>query len=168
MENNMRKIILLSTLMLLSCGAKKSTAKVAALTSECPKDGTCAVEIFENKSIAVKKDELGSLYYTIEDASATRVAKYTYTRKVKGEIQDAGYREEVIIELKNGDATASPNPSPPLLFGRFCFCKGQTGYYNITHRNLSITKKSNLQTVDLDFKIDEVPQIIKHITFTLK
>ena len=164
----MKRIIFIAALALLSCSAKKSAAQVAMLTSECPKDGTCSIELFENKSIAVKKDEFGSLYYSLEDNASTRVAKYTYTRQVKGEIQDAGYREEVIIELKNGNDTGEPNQSAPLLFGRFCFCRGQTGYYKISHRDLSITKKSNVQTVDLDFKIDEVPQIIKHITFTLK
>lgn len=158
----------MSVLVLLSCGAKKSATKVAALTSECPTDGNCNIELFENKSIAVKKDEFERLYYTMEDNSSTRVVKYTYTRKVKGEIQDAGYREEVVIELKNGNHSDAPNQSPTLLFGRFCFCKGQTGYYKIAHRDLSITRKSNVQTVDLNFKIDEVPQIIKHITFTLK
>ncbi len=166
----MKKIALLSVILLSACASQKQSAqsKVTTLTSECPKDGTCTVELFENKRIAIKKDEFERLYYSLEDNKATRVAKYTYTRKVKGDVQDAVYREEVIIELRNGKDTTTSNPSPPLLFGRFCFCKGQTGYYNITHRNLSITKKSKVQTVDLDFKIEEVPQIIKHITFTLK
>lgn len=164
----MKKIIIVAALLALSCGAKKSTAKVAALTSTCPTDGDCTIELFENKSILIKNDDFGRPSYTLEDNSSTRVAKYTYNRKVKGEVQDGSYREEVILELKNGDDTASPNQSPPLLFGRFCYCKGQTGYYNITHRDLSITKDSGIQTVDLDFKMEEVPQIIKHITFTLK
>ena len=86
----------------------------------------------------------------------------------KSYVNSGLFNQEVIIELKNGNDTGEPNQSAPLLFGRFCFCRGQTGYYKISHRDLSITKKSNVQTVDLDFKIDEVPQIIKHITFTLK
>ena len=79
----MRKIIFLSAFILCSCASKKATTKVATLTSECPKDGICSVEIFENKSIVVKKDDFGSLYYSLEDNTATRVTKYTYTRKVK-------------------------------------------------------------------------------------
>lgn len=164
----MRTLLFLSALVLCSCATKKPIGNEAALISECPKDGTCTIELFENKSIVVKKDDFGSVYYNLEDNTSTSVAKYTYSRKVKGDIQDAGYREEVIMELRKGEEGATSNASSPMLFGRFCFCKGQTGYYVIAHRNLSTTSKSNLQTVDMDFKIDEVPQIIKHITFTLK
>lgn len=160
----MRTLLFLSALVLCSCATKKSIGNEAALISACPKDGTCTIELFENKSITIKKNDFGSVYYNLEDNASTRVAKYTYIRKVKGDIQDAGYREEVIMELKKGEEGASS----PMLFGRFCFCKGQTGYYIIPHPNLTITSKSNLQTVDMDFKIEEVPQIIKHITFTLK
>ena len=63
-------IILFATIFIASCSCKKPTSQTtlnAKLESECPQDGTCTIEILENKSIAVKQDEFGSIYYTIEE-----------------------------------------------------------------------------------------------------
>jgi hypothetical protein len=51
-----------------------------------------------------------------------------------------------------------------MLFGRFCYCKGQAGNFKVKNGNLKITKDK----IDLDFEIKEVPQIIKNISIRLK
>ncbi len=168
----MQKIALLFVLFtMLSCQCKKAAAQTqtASISSECPKDGTCTIELIKNKSMAVKQDEFGSVFYTLEENAAKNVVKYTYERTVKGDLQDANYREEIIFEIDNktenlqvADAALE---NKQLLFGRFCFCRGQTGYYKINQGNLTVT---NGKVVDLRFKTDKVPQIIDHITFTIK
>jgi len=172
MENSMRKIALLFVLFsVLSCKCKKVTTPqtTVSITSECPKDGTCTVQLLKNKSIAVKKDEFGSTYFTLEDSDSKNVVQYTYKRTVKGDLQDANYREEIIFELNNqtdnltlSDAALE---STQLLFGRFCFCRGQTGNYKINQGNLTVTDG---KVIDLNFKTNEVPQIINHVAFLMK
>ena len=156
-----------------SCKCKQETTTwtpIVDVTSECPKDGTCTAELIRNKSMTVKQDEFGSTYYTLEESDSKSVVKYTYTRTVKGDVQDANYREEIVFETSSqlnenlnisGEALQNKN----LLFGRFCFCRGQTGYYKINDGNLTIT---NGRVINLDFKADKVPQIIKHITINMQ
>ena len=172
MENNLRKITLLFVLFsILSCKCKKTATQqtTVSVTSECPKDGTCTVQLLKNKSITVKKDEFGSTFYTLEDSDSKNVIQYTYKRTVKGDLQDANYREEIIFEINNqtdnltlSDATLE---NTQLLFGRFCFCRGQTGYYKINQGKLTVTDG---KMIDLDFKTNEVPQIINHVSFLMK
>lgn len=168
----MRKIaILLVFFSVMSCNCKKATIQKTAvsITSECPKDGTCTVQLIKNKSIVVKKDEFGSIFYTLEDSDSKNVVQYTYKKTVKGDLQDANYREEIIFELNNqtdnltlSDAALE---STQLLFGRFCFCRGQTGNYKINQGNLTVTDGN---VIDLNFKTNEVPQIISHVSFLMK
>ncbi|WP_309641258.1 hypothetical protein [Flavobacterium sp.] len=169
-----KKIALLFVLFcVLSCKCKKAAAQTtAAITSECPKDGTCTIQLSRNKSMVVKKDEFGSVFYTLEESTSKSVVQYTYKRTVKGDIQDANYREEVVFEIDNNaenlhfsDAALE---NTQFLFGRFCFCRGQTGYYKINQGKLTVSKKVNEKEVDLNFKTDEVPQIIHHVGFSIK
>jgi hypothetical protein len=172
MENSMRKIALLLVLFsVISCKCKKNTTQqtTVSITSECPKDGTCTVQLLKNKSIVVKKDEFGSTFYTLEDSDSKNVVQYIYNRTVKGDLQDANYREEIIFELNNqtdnltlSDAALE---STQLLFGRFCFCRGQTGNYKINQGHLKVTDG---KVIDLNFKTNEVPQIINHVTLLMK
>ncbi|MBV1888435.1 MAG: hypothetical protein KUG51_04020, partial [Urechidicola sp.] len=55
-----------------------------------------------------------------------------------------------------------------LLFNRLCYCKGSTGFYTIKNGELVIKKiKKNTYTINLDFKIEEVPQVVTSINETL-
>jgi hypothetical protein len=162
-------------LILASCGSKKSsTALSASLTSACPIDGNCKVEVFDKKSMVVKTTETGGLHYELEESTSRKVVKYTYNRKVKGDIQDASYREEIVFEINsNLEESAFVDESlqdAQLLFGRFCYCKGQTGYYKIDNGSLRISKNKEMKTtqINLAFKTNKVPQIIEAIAIALK
>lgn len=170
----MRKIALLLVLLsVLSCKCKKVAAQTTAvITSECPKDGTCTIQLSRNKSMVVKKDEFGSVFYTLEESTSKSVVQYTYKKTVKGDIQDANYREEIIFEIDNDTENINLSDvaleNTQLIFGRFCFCRGQTGYYKINQGKLTVTKNANEKVVDLNFKTDSVPQIIHHVAFSIK
>ena len=71
--------------------------------SPCPSDGVCTTEILKNKSLVIKTDEFGSTYTQTIDSETTSVIVYQYNRIVKGDLQDAGYREEIIFEINNND-----------------------------------------------------------------
>lgn len=172
----MKKIItLITVLFLASCSCKKVNSQnhsTANLTSDCPKNGTCSLELFKGKSMLVNQDEFNKPYYELEENAATTVLKYTYSRTVKGNIQDAGYREEIVFEINNDQKniilTDDSLQNTKMLYGRFCYCKGQTGYYKVSKGNLNISKKPEETAIALDFKIDAVPQIITAISLVIK
>ena len=172
----MKKLSLIAVLVLFaSCSCKKNTVlPVANLTSICPKDGDCKVEVFDRKSMVVKTTETSSLHYELEESTSKKVVKYTYNRKVKGDIQDASYREEIIFEINsNAEESNFVDESlqdAQLLFGRFCYCKGQTGFYKIESGSLRISKNKEMETtqINLTLKTTKVPQIIEAIAISLK
>ncbi len=169
----MKRTIAILGLLMLSCSAQKQgVIASASLTSECPKNAKCTVELIKNKGIVLKKDDFGRDYYELSERAATNVIKYEFSRIVKGDIQDGGYREEVIFEIEqNPDAMLLTDKSlqnVKMIYGRFCFCKGQTGYYKVEKGTLTINGRKIKKSGSLDFEINEVPQVIKSISFILQ
>ena len=138
----------------------------------CPEDGKCTTQVFRNKSLEVKTDEFGSVYYQMQDHPETSVVLYQYARNVEKGLQDAQYREEIIFEIKHSDAKITYNDSDlqktKMLFGRFCFCRGQTGYYKVSHGNLDAGQKNDSIYFNLSFSVTEVPQVITSVTASAK
>jgi hypothetical protein len=176
------KILLLFSLSLFlsSCSCKKSVVdnqetamtKTTTLQSDCPTDGKCSIEVFHNKSMNIQTDGTGAMYNQLVDSKETSVIVYQYNRDVPEGLQDGNYREEIIFEIKNSDAnlvaTGNDLQQTKMLFGRFCFCRGQTGYYKVSEGNLNLTQKGNSITFDLNFTVNEVPQIIKKIQASIQ
>lgn len=165
-----RTIGLLFISALLSCGAKKSASVIstAVLQSDCPKAGTCNVQFLKNKSMLVAFEDNHNSY-TLIDNPEKNVIIFTYSKTVKGNSQDAGYREEVIFETTQTLSELNGNDADlqktKILFGRFCYCKGQTGYYKVRNGKMTVDANNNLF---LNFSISEVPQIINEINIFLK
>ena len=162
----MKAILYSLALCLLGCGPVKSIFE-AKLIEGCPKDGDCTIELLQNKSLEITTDDSGATRYKMVDAQNKTVIHFKYSRKVKGNIQDAGYREEILLELSGNDMKSelhSDLKNAKILFGRFCFCKGQTGYYRINKGNL--TKNRNI--VRIQFSTSETPQVVKEIAFSLQ
>ena len=166
----MRRLpLFLIAFFMFSCGAKKSVAHLtmADLLSECPKAGSCTVELLQNKSMVVTQNE-NRINYTLTDNPEKNVIVFKYNKTVKGNLQDASYREEIIFEtnqaITNGNLSDSGLQSTQMLFGRFCYCKGQTGYYKVNKGKMTIGSRG----LELDFSISEVPQIINYIQLSLK
>lgn len=168
----MKKAIYITVLTatMFSCKSKKQMAAepVVTITSECPKDGNCSVKLNPHKAIELKTDEFGRLYYTLVENPSKSVYQYTYNRIVKGNLQDGHYREEVIFEVSDASNIHLTNEAlaqQKVLFGRFCYCKGQTGYYAVKQGSLSVTQNKQQTWAELNFTISEVPQIIQEIRF---
>lgn len=169
----MKTTIAILGLLMLSCSAQKQGVIASvSLTSECPKNAKCTIELIKNKGIVLKKDDFGRDYYELSERAATNVIKYEFSRIVKGDIQDGGYREEVVFEIEqNPDAILLTDKSlqnVKMLYGRFCFCKGQTGYYKVEKGTLNINGTKTAETGLLEFEVSEVPQVIKSFAFQLK
>ena len=165
-----RTIGLLFISVLLSCATKKPAPPISivALQSDCPKAGTCNVQFLKNKSMVLASED-NKNSYTLIDNPEKNVIVFTYSKTVKGNLQDAGYREEVVFETTQELSELNLNDTDiqksKMLFGRFCYCKGQTGYYRVRNGKMTVDSNNNLF---LNFKVLEVPQIITEINLSLK
>lgn len=135
--------------------------------SHCPEDGSCSFQVSANKSLAVAFDGTGAVYPKISDGNSI-LAKFTYKRKDIPNTADGHYREEIYMELNPKtlelNLTDHQLADVKLFFARWCFCRGQTGYYRVKKGNLNLKKISKGEySLILNFKIDEVPQVIKTI-----
>ena len=136
-------------------------------SSSCPENSECTIELVPNKTITFKKDHVGILYPIITEGGKT-LLKYTYKKNPLPNIQDSNYTEIIYAELNDTISEISlvdeGLQNIKLYFGRFCFCKGETGYFPIKKGAFKISKSEKKSfIVDFDFKIEEVPQIITHI-----
>lgn len=176
----MRKLLIIPFLTLITaCNCQK---KVSDKTSEikkdevmtnstCPSDGKCTIEVIKNKSLEVKSDEFGSNYYNLTDNMNTSVVLYKYNRNVEEGLQDASYKEEIIFEINNSEKQLSfldrDLQKTKMIFGRICFCRGQTGYYKVVSGKLFLENLKETIKFNLNFKITEVPQIINSLNYTV-
>lgn len=158
--------------LLTACQSQQAMEKKSVnVTSSCPKDGKCVVEVFKNKSMLVEKDQYGNLFYKIVENPNRNVIKYEYNRIVKDSmLQDAGYREEIVFETDSKfEAISEKDPNQMnILFGRFLFSRENTGYFMVQDKNLSISKKGKKAEINLEFKVGNVPQIIKSFNATVE
>ena len=176
----MRKLSIIPiTLLFLFCATKTSkipvnhdTVLVETELTNCPENGVCETKIFRNQSLEIKTDEFGSIYYEKSENSNTSIILFTYNKNTPKDLQDANYREEIVFEINNIDSNVEFSDlnlqKTKMLFGRFCFCRGQTGYYKVKSGNLKLKQVEKKINFNLNFMVSEVPQIIKSINNTIK
>lgn len=163
-------------LTLISCGSKNHVTTLdqkITVNSYCPDDGVCHLDVMSNKELMHKYDGSGMVYPEVIDGEQL-VLKFEYKRHEIPNTADGHYSEELYIALNKDvldfDFTNADLQKTNMLFARFCYCKGQTGYYKIVDGHLKVRKISNdTFQLDVTFKTDLVPQIITQIseTFTL-
>jgi len=150
-------------ILLLSCNAKKvSEAEAVQLSIEgCPEAGRCDVERFENSKISMYEDTTGQFYTKIEGAENTNLYKITYSRKVDERIADANYSEVIYFEMENDKKSQKLNDQnlveANLIYGRFCYCPGQTSYVAILSGSLDFKKKKNQTEIKLEIQPKNFP-----------
>lgn len=173
----MKILPLFLLLVLTSCNCKKNTTSKETTNTiigndECPENGICAIELLKNKSLIVKSDEFGKLYYNLGDNESKNVIRYTFNKDKDETLQDSGYREEIIFEINTNTSELNLSgkelQETKMLFGRFCYCKGATGYYKIEDGTLLLKKGKENLDLNLNFKITEVPQIVTKINRIIK
>ena len=107
-------------------------------------------------------------YYTEVVEGGGYVFKFEYKRNEIPDTVDGHYIEQVFIELNEENLELQLRDSElkkaNIMFARYCYCKGQTGFYRISQGNLSIKKTADkTYQLKLDFSQNEVPQIITQI-----
>lgn len=129
-----------------------STPKYAIAKEESNEGGNYTLEILNNKSIAIKDDSTGKVYYSLNDTPGTNVSIYKYTRAKTGDYQDNFYNEEVVFEFTGKKISPETINKSTMLFGVHCYCKGKAGYYKIN--NPVIKQEGNNIAVDIPSVID--------------
>lgn len=168
----MRILCLLTVFMMaLNCKSTKATQQRDSNTyqvSECPENGTCSFHILRNKSFDIKKDEFDMTYGELNDSDKI-LLKFEYVRNTPENTADGQYRELIYIEIDPNtevlDLRDKDLENANVIFGRICFCHGQTGYYHITDGHLKLKKTSeNSFSLSFEFKSHEVPQVLTHVS----
>ncbi|TYB78678.1 hypothetical protein [Bizionia myxarmorum] len=167
------------SLFLFSCATKpniitdKTVIWRLIKNNHCPDDGVCSLEITPNQNLTLEKDGIGVLYPHITEGDKTLLV-FEYKRNDIPDTVDGIYRELIYLELNTDNIEVNFEETDlqqvKALFARLCFCRGQTGYYPIKQGTLSIKKlDKNEYSLKMNFKIDEVPQIVNSIdtVFTL-
>ena len=162
--------ILIMGFIIYSCNAKQklfTEDKTENLLSLCPEDGTCTFEVLQNKTLEIKKDNFGALYPEIKGGDNI-VLKHEYKRHEIPNTVDGHYSEQILMELNPDNLDLELEnlefKNIKVLFARFCYCKGQTGYYPVKQGKLAISKLSKDKfKLNLNFKVDEMPQVITEI-----
>lgn len=157
----------------ISCKAKSELIpvnNVNPVISDCPENGHCTLDVYKHKALQTKVDDFGQIY-TETVKGNHYVLKFEYKKHTKTNYQDSSYREEVYIELdKNNLEIETTNlQAEKLYFARWCYCKGQTGFYKIKQGKFKVSRINATDfQLNLHFKIDEVPQIISEINRVFK
>ncbi|QYJ69232.1 hypothetical protein [Flavobacterium litorale] len=168
----MKKFILLPMVALLfGCNATKSLNEASGkgyTATTCPEVGQCSFEVLKNKSLVIKKDGTGKVYYSMKENSTTTVIKYRYAKDTDPTLQDAGYTEEVVFEIAS-DATdldydSTTIQETKMLFGVMCFCKGKAGFYKVEKGTL--TYKNNTLYITLPNIVED--QVLHDIQVTIQ
>lgn len=168
----MKNIIPFLFLIIVSCKPSFMVSQqISNKATSCPENGDCSFELIPNKSIEFKADDFGILYPIISEGEKT-LLKYTFKKQPIENTEDSNYSEIIYAELDKEFTEASLENEDlqkvKLYFGRFCYCKGQTGYYPIKNGAFKILKAGeNTVNFTLKFEIKEVPQIISIITETI-
>ncbi len=139
----MKKIAFaLLLLLLIACAPKKDVIAFIEgkhiIESPCP-EGNCKLEVLKDKTLLVKTDGTGMLYYSLEDTPGKVVIRYTYDRIFPKDVEDGQYTETIVFEtdtefsnLKTGNIKDTK-----MLFGVQCFCRGKAGFYMVSEGTAS-------------------------------
>lgn len=136
----------------------------------CPEAGICTIEIIPQSTLIIKEDEFKNTYIEILNGPNT-IVKYQYKKDEIPNTADSYYSEIVYIETDNNDKNIHLKNEKlqevKMVFGRLCYCKGTSGYFNLINGELELIVKKNKLTLNTNFSVDNIPQIIAKINETI-
>lgn len=160
-----------------SCKSQTNTMKDSDnlnTYSNCPDNGDCSFKVLPNTSNIFNTDEF-DIGYLEQIKTDSILLIFEYNRHKTPNNPDDYHIERVYIELPSKPQPLALNDvalqQVNLLFERLCYCKGETGVYQISNGSLTLTSlKQNKFHLNLHFSTSEVPQSISEIDelFSLK
>lgn len=160
---------------LSSAGNDELEGSVFKISSNCPIEGDCFVKRLKNTALRVEEVVNGNrneMYYEFLPSDSTDVVIYSYKKATDSALMDGFYREEIIFEVpreKQQIVLQHRNlQDVKMIFGRFCYCKGETGFYKVRRGNASIKYSDRKIKANIDIEVLDVPQLIKSAHFTVE
>lgn len=167
--------------MFSSCKVKDTDGLIKALnknskevnTQDCPKTGTCVVEIFKNKDYSLEKDGIGKLYPKMFNSEDKTVIKYTYKKSNTNKYVDGNESEELLFVI-DGNTKSSLKQTElsqiKLLFAKKCFCRDIQGYYQVEDGDFNIKSTKSESQISIQVRIPKLGerQVLKNIQFSIK
>lgn len=180
----MKKILFLSlTALILGCTPVKHTlaeTKTNEMTSKfiinsfCPIEGSCKVDRIPNVSLSVapvEEGNRGEVFYELLPSENTDVVIYTYKKHTDDVLMDGFYREEIIFEVPKARQRLLLEhinlQDVKMIFGRFCYCKGETGYYKVKRGTADIKYSQKQIKASINVNVLDVPQVTSKVSFTV-
>ncbi|MGA9269123.1 MAG: hypothetical protein WBV45_00770 [Lutimonas sp.] len=155
--------------LLVGCSSSKEQAskdQIPPPRVNCPEGGDCTFEVVQNSTLTLKTDPTGATYPEIE-AGENVVIRYHYKKDQEPDALDSSYSEYLYFEITPGRVEISLKDSElqrvKMIFGRICFCKGETGYFPVKKGNLFIYQNEGDLLVRGAFSISKIPQTLKEI-----
>ncbi len=137
----------------------------------CNENAQCSIEITPNTNLILKQDELQNSYIDFEKGDKV-IVKYEFKRNELPNTADGHHIELIYFEMdKNTEQLFLTNEelqSIKMVYGRLCYCKGTSGYFKVTNGNLKLIHKNDEMTIELDFKVGKIPQLLSGINETIK
>jgi hypothetical protein len=172
----MKQAILFLSFLCMSCNCAKNQVNNSIVkktsSSSCPNDGECTTSLIENKSLNIKTDATGAIYYELTDNSKTSIIKFEYNKTVDTTFQDNSYREEVLFEIPNQFDVINLKDDKlelvKMIFGKYCFCREQAGIYTIKNGELNVKKEEKITSFNLEFEIPKIDHKLKKISGIIK
>jgi len=159
-------VVFIFIFLLMSCKAQEQQQTTSFVKTECPKEGACSFELIENSTLQFHKNGW-SAYTTVEKGNST-IFKFMFERDVDKRMMDAHYIETIYVELPQKVSSLHLKDKElsevNLIFNRDCYCKGSYGSFLVNKGVLDLKKiAKNKYQLSIDFKVDEVPQVITSI-----
>lgn len=164
-------ILFLSCLLfnLISCKTcQKVSADKTLIKIDSANNVTQKLYLLKNKKLEVSESN-GYLTYKIVASDKTNVIQFLYEKDLNQIAYDGGYREELIFEIPTKTISKSYTNDElqitKMLFGRYCNCRGKNGLFKVNNGKLQINSSKKQTRFQLQFKINEVPQVISEIKY---
>jgi len=150
---------------LISCKSQhqinlKLTPEVS-ISAPLPTKAITNAVLIPNVELLLKADEFGNDYLELVPSDKL-VFKLQYLREQLPNTADSQYEEVVYVELTppltevhlSGNQLAQVK----MTFGRFCYCKGTSGYFRVSQGNLSVVPQGKTLHITAAFQVDGIPQ----------
>jgi hypothetical protein len=154
---------------MVGCSSSKeqtSTNQIPPPKVNCPEGGDCTFEVLQNSTLSLKTDATGATYPEIETGENV-VIRYHYKKDAQPDVMDSNHSEYLYLEINPGRVEISLKDSElqkvKMIYGRICFCKGESGYFPVRKGNLFVYQNEGDLLVRGSFNISKVPQTIKEI-----
>jgi hypothetical protein len=164
---NKNIIAIIAFSMLVACKSVPTYTTVQQLNS-CATDFSCKEKLSKNSAVVYTVAEYGNSTATITENEESMVVEITRDRIVDKNIQDASYREHFLIEMANPEKTIGVSAVRKFIFGKFCFCKGEAGYFEVKDFEVIYDSNGKVGRYTIIYSVPESRIQKQKIQFELK